>query len=178
MNPRAASLRPSAFQAATFGLSVNAPCFWRKRQDLNLRAPFRGSRFRDGRNEPLCHVSSLFGGRYRDRTCEPVSQPRFSKPLHCRSANLPCLSRLVHHAGPTRKTSIGPLPMGWRLCLYGVPAGTRTPIHGFGDRHPAIGRLAQNGELPGSRTPYAVRRLIYSQVQSPVLLATQTNWSG
>ena len=82
-NLRAASLRPSAFRAAPFGLSGNAPC------------------------------SS--GGRYRTRTCGPVSRPRFSKPLH-------------YQALPT-------------FLGDGAPAGTRTPISGFGDRHPAIGRL-------------------------------------
>ena len=29
------------------------------------------------------------GGRYRTRTCGPIKRPRFSKPLHYHSVNLP-----------------------------------------------------------------------------------------
>jgi hypothetical protein len=56
---------------------------------------------RDGFEPPQCLSQSQVpyrlanglqkqnGGRYRDRTCGPTEQPRFSKPLHYRSGNLP-----------------------------------------------------------------------------------------
>ncbi len=72
-----------------------------------------------------------------------------------------------------------------KLCqpswVYGAPAGTRTPISGFGDRHPAIGRLthwwvARESNPVCRETPDLQSGAVASAARNPNWRATTRIW--
>ena len=78
--------RPLAYEASALPLSY-ATETWQTVMDSNQR--MSGSK---PGALPLGERPKKLGGRYRTRTCGPIKRPRFSKPLHYHSGNLPDMS--------------------------------------------------------------------------------------